>query len=87
MTLEELMNQPKGMGFMEYQKKLERIHRLEKQCRSLLDKMVWSGESMELFDDHSDPQYIKYKDLHETCKAAFYDRMNKIRKLKEELKG
>lgn len=87
MTVEELMNLPKGMDIMEYQKKLDRLHRLEKQCRSLLDKVTWSAESMDLFDDHSDPLYIKYKELHDKSHAAFTDRMNKIQELKKELKG
>ena len=87
MTLEEFMAIPKGMDFAEYEKKIDRIHKLEKQCRSLLDKVTWSAESMELFDDHSDPLYIKYKELHDKSHAAFTDRMNKIQELKNELKG
>ena len=87
MTLEEFMAIPKGMDFAEYEKKIDRIHKLEKQCRSLMDKVVWETDSMSVFDDHSDPLYIKHKDLHDKYHAKFTKCMDEIQNLKNELKG
>lgn len=87
MTFEELMVMPKGMDFMEYQNKLNRLRKLEKKCRSLLDKITWEADAMEVFDDHTDPLYIKHKDLHDKYHAKFTKYMDELQNLKRELKG
>ncbi len=87
MKLEEFLSQPVGMPFEVYQDKLNQLHKLEKKCRSLLDKTVWEAEAMELFDDHSDPIYIKHKELHEKYHTQFTKYMNEIQTIKKQLKG
>lgn len=87
MKLEEFLSKPVGMSFEVYQDKLNELQKLQKKCKSLLDKTVWEAEAMEVFDDHSDPIYIKHKELHEKYYAQFVKCMNKIENLKQELKG
>lgn len=87
MTLQEFMQKPIYMDFVEYEKKIDQLHKLEKKCRSLLDKITWEAESMEVFDDHTDPLYIKHKGLHEKYHTQFTKYMDELQNLKNELKG
>ena len=87
MTLEEFMNKPKEMDFAEYQKKIDQLHKLEKRIKTLMEKIESESDSMSVFDDHSDPTYIKHKEAHEKYHAMFTKEMDKYMDLKHQLKG
>lgn len=87
MNLEEFLSQPVGMSFNEYQDKLDEIKKLQKKCKSLLDKTVWEVEAMEVVADPLDPNYIKHEKLYEKYHAQFTKCMDKIEDLKKQLKG
>lgn len=87
MTIEEFLSKPVGMTFEVYEVKLDELHKLQKKCKSILNNVVCEADSMSVFDDHSDPRYIKHKELHEKYYIQFTQYMNKIENLKQQLKG